>query len=383
MGPAKDLFGIQRERRIIESGVREAFTPHKPISDVSFLYGREQEIRRLLEYINTPGQHALLYGERGVGKSSLANVSAVLYWAFSLAQSKKPITLKSLLSREKIFLKRCDSSDRFETIVLKPLTAVGADIVPTGITRQRKFGGTGRLKAPGLEAGADASREVIETFKKDVSLSPAVVADALSELEGLLLIDELDAIKDPQDKRKLAELIKHLSDSGSPLKVLLVGIAETGTQLTAAHPSVHRCLKETRVPRMSDDELRKIIEGGAAKVKLAFEQDVIDSIVRISSGYPHFTHLLCLKCAEDAIATSRRMIRRRQLEDSMRRAVDDAEGTLKSSYHDAIRSNTKMYQIILVSAASLGTEFTARDLREAIKARTGDSISQGALNNYL
>ncbi|MEO8629363.1 MAG: hypothetical protein ABI612_14865 [Betaproteobacteria bacterium] len=69
---ASDLFGLRRERRIIKSGVRNIFTPRQTIHSVSLFFGREALVRKLIEQIDTPGQHALLYGDRGVGKSSLA-----------------------------------------------------------------------------------------------------------------------------------------------------------------------------------------------------------------------------------------------------------------------------------------------------------------------
>ena len=84
---------------------------------------------------------------------------------------------------------------------------------------------------------------------------PSWVAERLGAVNGLFLIDEVDAIRNERDKRRLAELVKLLSDEGSPLKIMLVGIAETSAHLTAGHPSVQRCLRETRLGRMTGDEL--------------------------------------------------------------------------------------------------------------------------------
>jgi energy-coupling factor transporter ATP-binding protein EcfA2 len=57
----------------------------------------------LIEQINTPGQHALLYGDRGVGKSSLANIASNL--------------LLKHVARGALYEKRCDSETTFEEIV--------------------------------------------------------------------------------------------------------------------------------------------------------------------------------------------------------------------------------------------------------------------------
>lgn len=84
------------------------------------LFGRQTEVQKLVEALNTPGQHVLLYGERGVGKSSLANVAA---------------ELMSIVVKRKLFFKSCDRSDTLETILQRPLAAVGADLTRVACAR--------------------------------------------------------------------------------------------------------------------------------------------------------------------------------------------------------------------------------------------------------
>ena len=367
----QDVFGLRRERAIAAKKVRHVFTPHQPISNVELLYGRRHEVRMLIEHMNTPGQHAILYGERGVGKSSLANVVANLF-------------LGSITGGHP-YIKRCDSADTFESIVEEPLQDAEPKFGLTQVERQRNRGRKAGLKLPIAEAGLDSAQQVKETYSYNRPLSPSAVAKAMKGLQGILLIDEADAISNPHDHAKLAEMIKHLSDSGASFKVLVVGIAETGEALTAGHPSVQRCLKETRLGRMTDDELRQIVDGGAEKLGLRFESDAIDAIVRLSSGYPHFTHLLALKCAEEAVASGRDTISRDDLPAAMSLAVEDAAGTLRRVYDDAVTSAaTEMYRAVVIAAASIGqVEFTAQELRQAVAQRIGRPMSQAALGNYL
>ncbi len=87
---------------------------------------------------------------------------------------------------------------------------------------------------------------------------------------------------------------------------------------------------------MTDDELREIINTGAKKLRLVFEYPVIRAIVEMSAGYPHFTHLLALKCAEEAIAESRYAVTLKDLETAMGVASEEVEGTLKNTYAPSI-----------------------------------------------
>jgi len=364
-----DPFGMEREGTIFRSGVRQVFTPHQPISAAELLFGRKDELRRLVETLNTPGQHVLLYGERGVGKSSLANVAALLM---------------RVSTGRKVLIKRCDRVDTFASILQGPLKLVGADLTLTQV--DTKDSAAGRLSLAPIDAGIgyEKAQEVARTYRATGGISPSTVAEAIGHLDVLLLIDEADAISDSEDRGQLAELIKLLSDSGSHMKIMVVGIAQTGTELTAAHPSVQRCLKETKLRRMTDAELREIVTTGAEILGIRFTPDVLAAIVKLSAGYPHFTQLIALKCAEEAIVAIRSQIATEDLRHALELAVEDAEGTLKRVYGDSVRSASEMYKHIVAAAASLpGEEFSSAALRAAIESRTGEEISQGSLNNYF
>jgi Cdc6-like AAA superfamily ATPase len=349
--------------------VRNVFTPHQPISERQLLFGRQEELRALLETINTPGQHVLLYGERGVGKSSLANVVA---------------HAAELATKKTLHFKRCDRSDVFATIVSGPLRHVGADLTLTQVSETSGYNSEGALSVGLLNVRGQLARQVVASYQASGQLSPSSVAEALAGIDGLLIVDEAEAISGGADRRKLAELIKLLSDSGSVFKVMVVGIAQTGGELTAAHPSVQRCLRETKLRRMTDSELREIVVGGAKALDLGFEPEVVNAIVSLSAGYPHFTHLLALKCAEDAIVAGRKSVDRADLNAALERAVSDAEGTLRRIYEDSARSTSDAYRQILAAAAAIGPhEFTSVELRDAYERVTGDTISQGSLNNYF
>src|SRR5579859_1747540 len=64
-------------RLIFEVG--RVFTPSSPISTLELFSGRQQEIRRISDAINSVGKHAIIYGDRGVGKTSLATILKALF----------------------------------------------------------------------------------------------------------------------------------------------------------------------------------------------------------------------------------------------------------------------------------------------------------------
>ena len=62
----------QREMLDFEAG--KVFTPAVPVSERELFSGRIDQLRRVFDAINQHGQHAIIFGERGVGKTSLANI---------------------------------------------------------------------------------------------------------------------------------------------------------------------------------------------------------------------------------------------------------------------------------------------------------------------
>lgn len=365
-------FGIEREKKILKVGIREVFTPHQPINSVDLFFGRKDEVHSLIEQMNTPGQHSLLYGDRGVGKTSLANVAAIV--------------LKEL-AEGRLYQKRCDSSDTFSSVVAAPLKDAGFDVKVSGVQRTKSAGGDLSLGISETKVAIGGTKGTVETVSGiDVqALSPAWVAEQIAKTPALFVVDEADAISTDDDRKKLAELIKQLSDAGSPFKILVVGIAETAQQLTGGHPSVHRCLRETKLGRMSDQELMEIVRKGAERLRLVFSGEATGGIVQLSAGYPHFTHLLALKCAEQAVAEGRTVVSLDDLQYALTAAAADAEGTLKRQYDDAVRSyQTEMYKVVLGAAAHCTVpDFRAAELRRMIKLRYDVNITQPALNNYL
>ncbi len=205
-------------------------------------------------------------------------------------------------------------------------------------------------------------------------------------MSGIILIDEADAITNSSDKKKIAELIKQLSDANSPFKIVVVGVAKTGEELTAGHPSVERCLKEVSLQRMTDDDLKKIILNGMNKLSLRPDDVVVNKIVDISAGYPHFTHLVCLKCAESAIINGNKHITKETLKSALNEAVKDSEGALQRMLESTLRvlSKPQEYKFLLLTASYCNTpEFRSSELRDKLKEKFNLDVNSTSLSRRL
>src|SRR5215207_7409513 len=95
---------LDRTRR-----VAEAFRPVAPIDRRDLFSGRAEQIGELFSVVAQPGQHAVVYGERGVGKTSLGLVIE------ELLQGANVLTAWAT----------CDTSDDFSRAWRKALGEIG------------------------------------------------------------------------------------------------------------------------------------------------------------------------------------------------------------------------------------------------------------------
>lgn len=96
----------------------QLFSPFAPIIEHSLFAGRIQEIGRMLEAINERGKHVLLFGEQGVGKTSLVNVLEGLF----------PPTLK----RIRKYRIQADPTDTFVSLWKKAFREIDDDLKREG-----------------------------------------------------------------------------------------------------------------------------------------------------------------------------------------------------------------------------------------------------------
>lgn len=350
-------------------GVRKIFTPHKPVSEVQSLLGRQPELMRILGCIATPGRHVLLYGDRGVGKSSLVKVVPLLI------DPKRKLPC---------FYMACDSQTTFESL------------------------SKAMLKRLGLEAPAETTLSHEETMKANVSavvatgelnskktrsskalpgvLTPAAVAALLEgHKPALIAIDEADTIASEEDKGRLAELLKLLSDADSELKLIVVGIADTARELMGGHPSVQRCLDEVKLGRMKNDDIRQLILLGMQRLKFECEPQVATEVAKLANGFPYFAHIVGLNLAAMAVIEGRRFIKPAHVARALEHSAESAEQTLKDAYKDATRSSTTAAYVRVVNAAAHldATEFSISDVKQKYQELYGEALADASCSNVF
>lgn len=307
--------------------LERAFSPSAPIAKMELFLGRREQLEKTCDAVNERGQHFVLFGERGVGKTSLANI------------------ISECLSNVVVSKVTCNRTEDFRQVWQKALSKVH-------LVRERE--GLGFVPEK-------AQRAVqLDLFLPDKpTIDSMDIQEALEQVSSRLLFifDEFDGIRDESFQAAFADTIKALSDNAPNVTVGIVGVAESVEDLIGNHPSLERCLKQIRMPRMSDDELQQIIAKGLQMVGLEAEREVRDKIVEFSSGFPHFTHLLAKCAAKRCIDANLERIGMREYEGAIDDAIDNANQSIRDAYQRAtIASRTKSKFEDVVAACALADE---------------------------
>lgn len=341
----------------------QVFTPGYPVRQRDLFSGRSTQLERTIETLTAPGRHPVIFGQRGVGKTSLANI---------LGQ-----VLQNLMS-VKI---SCDGSDTFATIWNRVLNSAS-------ITFKQQALGFNQEQAVRTISLADALGHDPNTTK------PAEIADLLRRLQGycVIILDEFDKVADGAAKTAFADLIKILSDNAPEVTVVFVGVAENIHELVGEHPSIDRNLVQIELPLMSDQEIQTIFETGLERLTIEVEPTVVRQVPLLAGGFPHYAHLLGLcaakACAENEVAKLSPPL----FDIACNLAVDDAIEKYRDAYAKATATTqTSRYPLILSACGYAHTDsrgvFRATDVVDSIREVFNENVTiQGvvpALGEFL
>ncbi len=342
----------------------QVFKPGAPVDEVSMLLGRSREIDRVLDVVGQAGRHAIIYGERGVGKTSLATLLEAIL---------RPLRPRQVLAPRV----QCGGSDTFASAWRMLFETIGKvetemRIGFTGDTLERRSNAADLIK--GKKVTADLVRRVLDTLAE--------------EFIPIVIFDEFDRL--PAGPRgEFADMIKNLSDHAVRATVVLVGVGDTVDQLIQEHQSVARALVEIHMERLKPAEIRSIVEVGLQQLQMKVAAPALARIALLARGLPHYAHLLGLHSARSALAERSLEVTPTHVERAIHQALSDAQQHIAHAYHKATTSPRKqnLFEAVLLACAlakadDMGT-FAAQDVREPLRLITQNDYDIPSFAQHL
>jgi energy-coupling factor transporter ATP-binding protein EcfA2 len=272
--------------------LNNVFTPGTPVLRRDRFHGRVEQILEIINSIAQSGTHVVLYGERGVGKTSLANV---------LSDFLAPIWG----DRRPAVRVNCTTDDNYKTVWTRVLQEMSIEV-----PEEWALG----------KAGPDSVRRIVQR-----ATPPC-----------LIIMDEFDRLEDDESLSLMADTIKALSDHAVETRLIIVGVADSIDALIGEHESTQRAIAEVQLGRMEPSELTGIIDDGLAKVNMTITPDARRRVGRLAEGLPQYVHMLALYAAQRAVMDDRDQVN----VDDVRDAIDKVvrKHSLLREYQTAVQS---------------------------------------------
>lgn len=279
---------------MVRAKLRNAYTPAQPVTDRRMFAGRTKVLTALIRSIEDQRLHTVIYGERGIGKTSLLHV---------LAQAAAD-------ARYLVVYVTCGARSEFD----ETFRAIAANIP---LMYHNAFGPTTSEGERGDTLAGLLGPEAI-TVRSAVN--------SLAKIEGtrvLVILDEYDRAGSEDFRRSIAELLKSLSDQSVRVQFLIAGVAANLTELVANVPSIQRNIFAMQVPKMTAAEIRSIVKNGEEVAELNFDDAAIHAIIARCIGFPYLASLISHRAALVALDQNRITITAGDVATATSEAVDE------------------------------------------------------------
>jgi Cdc6-like AAA superfamily ATPase len=327
--------------------IRQLFTPSTPVTVAELFAGRLGQMVRIIDTIAERGRHVILFGERGVGKTSIVQV--VPYIVPGRREHVKYCRIQAF------------PNDTFQTLAQRIIKNASAD--------------DGDLFVTSHIAPDDLVRELNRFTQNDIPI---------------IVIDEFNEVTDSATPLMIANTIKALSDSGTNVTIIVVGVADNVTQLISNHESIQRCTEQIPMPRMTKEELFEVLDKRLKQLGFAITGDARWKIVNLAKGLPAYVHGLGKHACLSAISNgSRLQIEESDIDQAIDSLIASSDQSFKDIYEAATRSNQPgnlLRQVLVACALAKVDEsgyFTPVAVKEPLSAILGRHVEIANFQNHL
>ena len=297
--------------------IRDAFTPSQPVNEREMFAGRRALLEDLIVAIEDQRLHFVLYGDRGIGKTSILHVLT------DLAVDADYLVCYISCGDRMSF------TDFARRIAQRIPLLFHSDYAPGSVE---------------IEQGMHLS-DILPQGEIDVSTFGEMLG-RLSDTRILMLLDEFDRVETEEFRRSIAELIKNLSDKAAPAQIVIAGVAADLSELIAQIPSIRRNVLGVLVPNMTEEEVAEMLAIAERRAGLGFTAEARELIGLASLGLPY---LVGLVAQHAALLTTRRddlSVSKADVREAIRKARSELSGRIAARTLHAISSAASRDQLI-------------------------------------
>ena len=337
--------------------VNQLFTPSTPVTVAELFAGRSAQMVRINDTIAEPGRHAIIFGERGVGKTSLVQVV--------------PYIVPGRRDRVRYCRIQAFPQDTFHTLATKIFK---------------------RIKFRGNIGEGEKEYDVSQTMVGEIT--PDDVVTEFSNFTQndipIVVIDEFNEIQNSQTPTLIANTIKALSDAGTNVTVIIVGVADNVSNLIKEHESIQRCTEQIPMPRMNNDDLLAVLEPRLRQLGFTISGDAKWKIINLAKGLPAYVHGMGKHaCLNALMFGGRSKLGLVDVDAAMDSVIASSHQYFKDTYESATHSNQpgNLLKQVLTACAQARTDeggfFSPSAVKEPLANILGKPVEIANFQNHL
>jgi len=257
----------------------DSLSASQPVTRRERFAGRHETLSSLIAAIEQQRAHVVVYGERGIGKTSLLHMFA------ETARDAHYLVLYGSCGVEAQF------DEMFRAFAAQIPLLYHSSTSPTADEGEHR-------------------RSFADLLGSD-PVDPRELAALFSQLVGtrvVIALDEYDRVADPAFRRNIAELIKNLSDRAARVQLILTGVASNLDELIGFTPSIRRNIVGLPVGPMPEAEMRDILTRAELATGIDFLPPAASLITRMAGGSPYLVRLLGNRAASRTLDERRQSV---------------------------------------------------------------------------
>jgi uncharacterized protein len=224
------------------------------------LKGRDEQLDQIDKALSSPGRNCFVYGERGVGKTSLAQTAAYLYQ--SSDGEPETVACQKDVSFYSLIKDACEKLLKVNPIdAIKESQKTKIDLKYLSWESRSEFS-KGKIPIPST---VNECIGLVQFCAKYHSKSPIVI------------IDETDRIADRSELVAAGDFIKQLGDQDVDVKFIFCGIGESLDHLLGGHESCYRYLASIYLERLTYKDCKAIIQSAADQFDISVPDGQLNS----------------------------------------------------------------------------------------------------------
>jgi Cdc6-like AAA superfamily ATPase len=325
---ASDEVENQNEAALVRRRIalRDAIGASQPVTDREHFAGRHDALRQLIDAVEQQRLHVVIYGERGIGKTSLLHVFA------DTAREARYLVLYGSCGTETHF------ANMFRAFAARIPRIYHRAVVPN---------------TPEAEAGDNFDMMLPAVF------GPRELAELFSDVTGtrvILILDEYDRVTDAGFRRDVAELVKNLSDRAARVQLVLAGVAQNLDEILGYAPSVRRNIVGLPMRPMTPEEVNDMVGIAETAADLEYADAATRLITVMAGGSPYLVRLLAHHAGLAAIDSRSAIVTEAHATTAVERVLTEWNASLPRRVQQSLsREEARTKWPMLIAAARAGS----------------------------